>query len=289
MTTWLKLTGEDPIQLVRLRSNAEGYADLREGFLRLIVIEKEFENDFFRIADFFLHEGGHYLDVGANYGLTALGAAAANPRIVAHLFEPNPELGRSIERSFERYPDLAYLLNRCAVSDTPGSVRIDFNPEHTGASHVTQEGGREVPCLTIDDYLRERDLDAVTLMKVDVEGYEQFVFRGASKALEERTLQAIYFEYCEKWLERHHPPVELLDFLQRNGYDVFYCRSSDFSDEREPSHFLLSPAGENHLPLVAVDSSRMASSTDLLALPVGVAVEAQRIHSASITPNSAKV
>lgn len=42
MTAWMRLTGESPLQLVRIRDQARGYADLNNGFLRLIVIEGAF-------------------------------------------------------------------------------------------------------------------------------------------------------------------------------------------------------------------------------------------------------
>jgi hypothetical protein len=51
MTAWMALTGEPTLQLVRIRDASFGYADMSDGFLRLIVIDQEFEKDFFRIAD----------------------------------------------------------------------------------------------------------------------------------------------------------------------------------------------------------------------------------------------
>src|ERR1700693_5778686 len=75
MTAWMRLTREDPLQLVRIRDDAFGYADLSDGFLRLIVIEGEYEADFFRIADALLERGGDFLDVGANHGLLSFGLA----------------------------------------------------------------------------------------------------------------------------------------------------------------------------------------------------------------------
>lgn len=58
MKAWMRLTGEDPLQLVRIRDDAFGYADLSDGFLRLIVIDRHFDEDFFRVADALLEAGG---------------------------------------------------------------------------------------------------------------------------------------------------------------------------------------------------------------------------------------
>ncbi len=58
MKWWMRFTGEDPIQLVRIRSDSWAYADMRDGFLLLIAIDGDFEHDFFRIADHLPQEGG---------------------------------------------------------------------------------------------------------------------------------------------------------------------------------------------------------------------------------------
>ena len=73
MTGWMRLTGENPVQLVRIRDDYFGYADLSDGFLRLIVIDRGLEADFFTIADAILASGGVFLDVGANYGFLSFG------------------------------------------------------------------------------------------------------------------------------------------------------------------------------------------------------------------------
>jgi hypothetical protein len=75
MKAWMRPTGEDPLQLVRIRGDSFGYADLSDGFLRLIVIDGEYDKDFFRVADALLREGGEFLDVEANHGLLSFGLA----------------------------------------------------------------------------------------------------------------------------------------------------------------------------------------------------------------------
>src|SRR6516164_8987553 len=104
---WMFLTGEDPIQLVRIRDHSFGYADLSEGFLRLIVIDGHFNEEFFALADALLSNGGTFLDVGANYGLLSFGLADRHSdRVQIHIFEPNEHLIGSIGRSLRRYPSM---------------------------------------------------------------------------------------------------------------------------------------------------------------------------------------
>ncbi len=68
--------------------------------------------------------------------------------------------------------------------------------------------------MKLDTYLGERGVDAVALMKLDVEGYELAALRGAAAALGRRAVAAIYFEYFEKYLVRVGPPDALIAFLE---------------------------------------------------------------------------
>ena len=116
MTAWMRATGESPMQLVQIRDGSLGYADMSDGFLRRIVIDEEWEEDFFRVADAILAEGGVFLDVGANYGLLSFGLAGrSSDKIDFHLFEPNRNLHPWIEKSRDLYPDAQLRLNRVAV------------------------------------------------------------------------------------------------------------------------------------------------------------------------------
>jgi hypothetical protein len=156
MTAWMQLTGEEPLQLVRIRDESYGYADLSDGFLRLIVIEGDFERDFFNLADALLAKGGVVLDVGANHGLLSFGLAGRHgDKVEFHLFEPNPGLVASIERSRALYPSMRCKVNAAAVSEREGVVSFLVDHKQTGASHIADEGGERVASITLDGYLAE--------------------------------------------------------------------------------------------------------------------------------------
>jgi hypothetical protein len=95
MTAWMSLTGEDPVQLVRIRDASLAYADLSDGFMRLLVINYPPFPDFFHIADLLSHDGGVLFDVSANQGLLTAGVAGRRgAKVSYHLFEPNPPSDR---------------------------------------------------------------------------------------------------------------------------------------------------------------------------------------------------
>lgn len=269
MTTWMKLTGEPALQLVSIRDNHFGYADMSDGFLRLIVIDQGFEADFFAIADRLFEKGGVFLDVGANHGLLSFGLAGRHGAAIDfHLFEPNPKLVASVEKTRPLYPNMRMKLNVVAVSDVEGVVSFEINEGQTGASHITAEGaGVQVQCITLDSYIEANGLTRVELMKLDVEGYELSAVRGTRRALEGRVVQALYFEYFEKWLHRVAPPAELIGSLESVGYEVCFCYRRDYQPLGGPTHTLAMGLPGHGIPLLPVRGHPMPAMTDLLAIP----------------------
>jgi FkbM family methyltransferase len=268
MIAWMRLTGEDPLQLVRIRDDARGYADMSDGFLRLIVIEGDYEKDFFRIADALLQDGGEFLDVGANHGLLSFGLARKFQRVRFHCFEPNPKLLESIEKSRKLYPSMRAEVNPVAVCDEEGTISFEVLSEQTGASHITKSGGVPIRSLRLDTYLKDKSVDRVDLLKIDIEGYELTALRGAELALKSRRIKAIYFEYFEKFLVRVAAPSKLIEFLDSLSYEVCFCREADLAEQGTAPRVTVREGLPGHgLPLIPIAGRPVPAMTDLLAIP----------------------
>lgn len=268
MKAWMALTGESPLQLVRIRDQSLGYADMSDGFLRLIVIDGGFECEFFAMADAFLDDGGVFFDVGANFGLLSCGLAGRHgANVEFHLFEPNSSLIEWINRSLARYPGIACNVNCAAVSDRDGFVSFAVDVGHTGASHIVNAGGEQRRSVTIDSYLDQERIPEVTLLKMDIEGYELTAVRGAARSLLNRRIKAVYFEYIEKWLIRVAPPQALLDEFDTLGYEVCFCRRSDLATRGGATHTVREGLPGHGFALAPVKGQVMPAMTDLLAVP----------------------
>jgi FkbM family methyltransferase len=268
MKAWMRLTREDPVQLVRIRDDALGYADLCDGFLRLIVIDGEFEKDFFRVADALLQQGGAFLDVGANHGLLSFGLARKlGDTVRFHMFEPNPKLLESIRKSLELYPSMVTEVNPVAVCEADSTVLFHVQEDQTGVSHIVKSGGIPVRSIKLDTYLKERSLDCVELLKLDIEGYELGALRGAEHALRNHCIKAVYFEYVEKFV-RVAPPAKLVEFLDCLSYEVCFCRQCDIARQSVAPTLTVKDGLPGHgLPLLPIRGRKLPAETDLLALP----------------------
>ncbi len=125
------------------------------------------------------------VDVGASYGMWTFHARRYAREVVA--FEPLPGLASALQRGFARSRTPVHV-HEAALSATSGVARITMPPLQPGYSTI--EPGNdltgkvseayawqelEVQTRTLDSYA----LDDVAFIKVDAEGHEESVLRGA--------------------------------------------------------------------------------------------------------------
>jgi len=153
--------------------------------------------------------GQVFVDVGANVGGYSVRAAARGMKVVG--FEPNPDnlalLRRNVEINHASVNVLPFALGAKA-----GKARLSPNG---GVSRIIKEDGIEVEMRTLDSF----DLPGADLLKVDVEGYELEVFRGAKKTLEK--FHPVIMIEMHYWIGAESE-AELFDILLGLGYRLEY-------------------------------------------------------------------
>jgi FkbM family methyltransferase len=184
------------------------------------------------------------VDVGANKGsyLPWLSRAVPGGRVVA--FEPQPRLAEYLERMCALCSLENVTINAAAASDANGemSLFIPGSDDSPGASLEKTSERREncrtiqVPVFSLDRYF-ENEPGRISAIKIDVEGHELAVFRGAERVLREHA-PLLVFE-CEARHLGEGNVATVLNFIRQIGYDGwFVCRGSlqPLSDFREEVH-----------------------------------------------------
>jgi len=132
------------------------------------------------------------LDIGANSGLFTLAAAAAGAREV-HAFEPVPRvyailaanlaannfpLVRAWQSAVADRPGIADMYDPGGETPTSASLSNDFSREHFG-----NIPSFKVPVVSVDGFCSEHRINHIDLIKLDVEGHEEFALRGMCEAV----------------------------------------------------------------------------------------------------------
>lgn len=145
------------------------------------------------------------IDVGVNYGeMLVLGEIPAAAKWVG--FEPNPLILPWLRKTVAGL-SLPVTLVEAAVSDSArGAVEFDIDENWSGTSKLSIVKSEEnhadkpssfktvsVPCTSIDAYFGA-SLASGFAMKIDVEGHELAVIRGAAASMNKAADWAILFE-----------------------------------------------------------------------------------------------
>jgi len=171
----------------------------------------EFEDMAFTLHS--LRPGDVFLDVGANIGsYTILASAVAGASTIA--LEPVPSTFTHLKNnvSINNIENLVTLRNSGAGAR---NATLKFTRNHDTVNHVVSEGEEErdtveVPVLTVNEICAQR---IPFLIKIDVEGFEMEVLRGASEILSNNNLQALIIELngsCQRYGVKEEEIHELI-------------------------------------------------------------------------------
>ena len=183
------------------------------------------EADVMKLLARFLKPGSLFVDVGANVGYHAVLAAQLGAHVVA--VEPVPWTLELLHANVWRHGADVEILE-AAASDAAGTVRIAIDPAHRSGAQFGDEGV-EVRAAPLDELVPE---GAVDVLKVDVEGAEPLVLRGAWAILERSPLLAAIVEFRDEPHVGGEPPADVLAFYESLGFELCLLRRNG---ELEPS------------------------------------------------------
>jgi FkbM family methyltransferase len=173
----------------------------------------------------FLRPGATFVDVGCNKGdFTLLASRLVGPQGRVLAFEPHPENCRWIRKSIAKNEYRNITLHEMALSDANGTAQLHIGEKsgfHTllAGKPQREKGIIEVQTRRLDDLLAEVGFDrAIEAIKIDVEGADMHVLRGARETIARSPGIVVFLDV--------HPhlgvnPAEVCDFLRGLGLDLF--------------------------------------------------------------------
>jgi FkbM family methyltransferase len=168
----------------------------------------------------YLRPGMVAVDCGAHIGeYTLIFAKMVGEEGQVHAFEPHPGMFQCLEANVKRNELRRVTLNHAAVSDKNGVGLFLLFPDPI-AAHLVSSNQQpyptvEVPIISLDEYVSQHGLARVDAIKIDVEGSELALIRGAAKLLQERPPGLVFIE-CDD----HQNEKPITDQLRAYGYEV---------------------------------------------------------------------
>lgn len=171
-------------------------------------------------------------DIGANVGQTYRKYRRLFPTATIHSFEPFREAYDQLANAVLR--DRYSHAHQLAVSDHSGDRTLFISKKnqmnsllrvtkdgipHMGGDEATVVGEAQVPTITLDGYCAEHNIKQIDILKMDVQGGELGVLRGAEGLLRSRAVRLIYSEVLFAECYAGAPMFdELWQHLRERGY-----------------------------------------------------------------------
>ena len=173
-------------------------------------------------------------DVGANTGQSALSFTKSFPYSSIHSFEPTPKVFSILEKSVRDKKNIFPHNLACSSKDEKlqfNTFKTSVNNSMLSANYLEGET-IEVQACRLDTFCMENNCGDVNILKVDAQGYDLEVLKGANVLLDENKIGVICIELLLKeYYENQSSFEEIYIFLKNKGYRLYglYERWYDYN------------------------------------------------------------
>jgi FkbM family methyltransferase len=167
-------------------------------------------------------------DVGANVGdwtCAVLEQAGNLAGLEVHAFEPCTGTYNMLLKRIDELPGIAKVVPvRKACSSSTGTGALHVVGVGAGTNSLTcaepTDNVEHVELISIDDYCRTSTIDHVSLFKIDAEGHDIEVIKGAIRMLQQRNVDVLQFEYNQRWIFNGSFLRDAFNILSPLGYRI---------------------------------------------------------------------
>lgn len=219
-----------------------------------------FEADNVTVLRALIEPGSCMFDVGANIGLMAIPVLYAEPQCRVISFDPSVNVLPSLRKTMAGAPfgDRWTLVEK-AVGAAPGTITFTLSSEANSlfdgirpTQRVESAAQVQVEMTTLDAEWHRLGKPRVSLIKIDVEGAESEVLRGAAELLRAERPFVLLEWNCQNLAAYECPANFILKFARETGYDVLTIPGLNKVDNENQlklqmaftENFLLSPSGD---------------------------------------------
>lgn len=167
----------------------------------------------------FLRENDLFLDVGVNQGHYAL-LASGIKKAESIAVEPVISTFKSLQKQIN-INELQNKIKALNIGLAEKTGKLFFSTDKNTMNrivHSAYKNAMEIEVETMDNLLLDKN---ISLLKIDVEGYEKFVFEGGTKTLENKQLKAIIIEINNSGKKYQVKDIDIVILLKSYGFQPY--------------------------------------------------------------------
>lgn len=202
-----------------------------------------FEKDELNLVKKLLSHGDVFFDVGANIGVyTLIASQLVGDNGQVHSFEPLPDVNDLLNTNVRLNKCNNVTVNPFAVGDRDGTTQIFINAQNALSSLGNTNRGavlqsQNVRIVTLDSYSSSANLSRIDFLKIDVEGFEGHVLRGAEEILDRSTNLIVMSELAKKNFKPLGFSVkDVIDWMRGKNFEVWMIRSNEKGLQYVPAY-----------------------------------------------------
>ena len=175
-------------------------------------------------------------DVGANVGQSALKFRVAFPKAKIYCFEPVKETFEILKGNVNSYDTISCYQTAFGSSDGQETIYLTHRSNTSSLIKPKKIVGSEVVNLcTVDGFASDNQIKRIDLLKIDTEGFDLEVLKGAQNMLSSGQIAFVLAEIgFHPGNTRHVPFDDIRSYLLPMGYAVFgiYDQQPEWSGEK---------------------------------------------------------
>lgn len=177
-------------------------------------------------------------DVGANKGQSIIKFKKLFPKSTIHSFEPN----KNETELLKKYNSQSVIINNVAVADKNYNTTLNVTKGHSGWSSIKKINmssrwvksrlkslkikknflsRQNIKCVSLDYYCKINNIKNIDILKIDTQGFEKEVIKGAKQLLKKQRIKIIIIELI--FSKIYGKSINVLDiekFLIPNSYKL---------------------------------------------------------------------
>lgn len=171
-----------------------------------IFAEGGYETYLSKLICHYIKPNSVFLDIGANIGIHTLSAASLSG-VQIFAFEPIDFIREKLANNvaLNKYTNVTIVPN--ALSDNNKTIKTNFTNstgnQGTFSIENQADGETEIICIKGDDYILQNSISNVSVIKIDVEGFEYAVLSGLADTIFKQK-PVIFFEYDTNYIGRNN-------------------------------------------------------------------------------------